>query len=260
MGIKPKLKRFVENRKNSLILLLTILLAIKVPAGGEQFLLWIGAGVVTAAVIGFLLNKIFRKKRVSLQKALITGFIVSGVLDYTLDWPILVIFTAAAVLSKFIIRVNNKHVFNPAGFGLFAAALFSQPLTWDIESNVYLIIAAGVYLAVSSRRWPLVLGFLLAFSGAFYFSGENPLELVNWFFFIMLIDPKTSAFGIGKGLVSGGMAGVAGFLTFKFLPRLDMFVAALIAANVFNAAFSLIKRNQKKPCRAISWIKPSQKG
>jgi len=243
-----KWKSLIKNKKNLVILLLSLLFVLKIPQGGVRFILWIAGGVLTCSVLDILLNKVFRKKKILVQSAVITGFIVSGILDYSLDWYILVVFSAIAIISKFIIRIKNKHVFNPANFALFMAVLFKQPLTWNIESNIYLIIIAGIYLVLSLKKWPHVLGFLIVFSGAFYFSGVNPLNMISWFFlFIMLIEPKTSGFGTWEGLSFGGIAGLTSFIMFKFIPQIDIFVTSLIAANIFNTIVGNVNLNRFSP-------------
>ena len=230
-----KWKNLIKNKKNLVILLLGILFVLKIPQGGARFVFWTLGGILTCSVLDILLNKAFRKKIISAQSAVITGFIVSGILDYSLNWYLLVVFSAIAVLSKFIIRIKNKHVFNPANFALFVAALFKQPLTWNIESNIYLIIITGIYLVLSLKKWPHVLGFLILFSGTFYFSGVNPLNMISWFFlFIMLIEPKTSGFGVLRGFIFGSFCAASSFLVFKLFPGYDFFICSLFLANVFN--------------------------
>jgi len=234
-----KLKKLIKNKKNLVILLLSILFAIKIPQGGVRFILWIAGGILTCVVLDILLNKIFRKKKISAQSAIITGFIVSGVLDYGSDWYLLLVFSSIAIISKFILRIKNKHIFNPANFALFVAALFKQPLTWNIESNIYIIIIAGIYLVLSLKKWSHALGFLLVFSSTFYFSGVNPINMISWFFlFIMLIEPKTSGFGTLKGFLFGSIAGLTSFIMFKFMPQVDIFITSLIVANVFNVIYT----------------------
>lgn len=238
-----KWESFIKNKKNLVILLLSILCALKIPQGGVRFILWLIGGVFTCTALDIFLNRVFRKKKIYVQSAVISGFIVAGILDYSSDWYVLVIVSAIAIISKFIIRINKKHVFNPANFGLFAAALFKQPLTWNIESNIYIIIIAGIYIALALRKWPHVLGFLLVFTGTFYFSGINPLNIISWFFvFIMLIEPKTSGSGKLRGFLFGGVAGLTSFIIFKFIPQFDMFVTSLVVANACNIIFYLRKK------------------
>lgn len=238
-----KLISLINNKKNQVILLLTALFALRIPSGGMRFVIWIAGGILICVMLDVFLNKMLRKKSIPIQSAVISGFIVSGILDYSLSWYVLVIFSAVAIISKYILKINKKHVFNPANFALFVAALCKQPLTWNIESNIYFIIVAGIYLAISLKKWPHVLGFLLVFSGAFYFSGINPLNMVSWFFiFIMLIEPKTSGFGTWRGLMFGSLAGLTSFAMFKFMPQLDIFVTSLVVANTFNVALTIKRR------------------
>ena len=246
-----KWKRFLQNKKNLVILLLGILCVLRVPQGGVRFALWVLVGILTCSATDMVLSRVFRKKKPSLQSAIISGFIVSGILDYNLDWYVLIAFSALAIVSKFIIRIKNKHVFNPANFGLFVAAILKQPLTWNIESNIHLIIIVGVYLALSLKKWPHVLGFLIVFLSAFYISGVNPLNMISWFFlFVMLIEPKTSGFGTWKGLTFGGIAGLMSFIMFKFMPQLDIFVISLIVANIFNTIAGTVKLSNVSLIRA----------
>lgn len=243
-----KWKNLIKNKKNVVISLLSVLFVLRIPSGELRFVLWVAGGILTCAVLDVSINRIFFKRNLFPESAIISGFIVSGILDYNLDWYVLVIFSAVAIASKFIIRIKNKHVFNPANFGLFIAALFKQPLTWNIESNIYLIIIVGIYIALSIKKWPHVLGFLFAFMGTFYFSGINPLNMISWFFvFIMLIEPKTSGFGLWRGLSFGGIAGLISFIMFKFMPGIDIFVTSLVVANVFNEIMGNIKLNKISP-------------
>ncbi len=50
----------------------------------------------------------------------------------------------------------------------------------------------------------------------------------------MLIEPKTSGFGMLRGFVFGSIAGVISFLVFTFFPVYDYFVVGLFAANMCN--------------------------
>lgn len=234
---------FLRDKRNLVILLLSILFVIKIPQENTRFVFWILGGIVSASSCDILINLVFSRRRIIPESAVISGFIVSGILDYHQHWAILIIFSILAVLSKHIIRFKGKHIFNPANFALFAAAFFKIPLTWSIESNVYIIIAAGIYIAWSIKKLPHILGFLFFFIMLFAFQGANPFQLISSFFlFIMLIEPKTSGFGKLRGFIFGGIAGIASFLIFKFSPQHDFFVGSLFIANLFNPLLEKIKR------------------
>lgn len=227
---------FLKDKKNLVILLLSTLFVIKIPQEGGRFASWVITGVLLCFAFDFLINKIFLKKKIFPNSAIISGFIVSGILDYRQPWFILVIFSALPIISKHIIKFNHKHVFNPANLSLFiASAFFRIPLTWGIESNILLILIFGVYFAHAYKKFPHILGFLIFFSGLFAIFRINPAGLISWFFlFIMLVEPKTSGYGILRGFIFGSIAGTAAFLTLKFMPRYDAFVSCLFIANLLR--------------------------
>ena len=173
------MKNLLQDKKNIVILLLSTLFIIKMPEGGIRFILWVLAGVVIAAGCDLLIKRFFLNQVIIPKSALISGFIVSGIIDYHQPWFVLVIFTLLAIISKHIIRFKQKHIFNPANFGLFVASFFRIPLTWSIESNIYIIISVGIYIAYSIKKLPHAAGFLIFFLGLVMLQGNNPLSLYN---------------------------------------------------------------------------------
>ena len=237
------MKQFLQDKKYLLILLLGALFIIKIPQEGPRFIFWVLCGIIVAASCDFFVKRFFSKQKALIKSAVISGFIVSGIIDYNQPWFILVIFSVLAIFSKHVIRFKGKHIFNPANFGLFAASLFGIPLTWNIESNIYLIIPIGIYLAFSLKKIPHILGFLIFFAGLLIAKGVNPFLLVNWFFiFIMLIEPKTSGFGNIRGFLFGSIAAITAFLIYTFFPGYDFFIGSLFIANLFNPLLERIKR------------------
>jgi len=234
--------KFLKDKRNLVILLLSILFALKIPPEGLRFALWVLGGVILASFSDILTTLILQKRRVVPKSAVISGFIVSGILDYHQPWFILVIFSILPILSKHLIKFKHKHIFNPANFSLTMATLLKIPLAWNIESNIYLIIIAGLYLVYSLKKTTHLIGFLVFFTGLFATQKSNPFLLLGWFFvFIMLIEPKTSGFGKLRGFIFGSIAGISAFLIFKFFPLYDFFVTGLFVANLFNPALEKIR-------------------
>lgn len=229
------MKKFLLDKKNQVIIFLSLLFLLRVPQANVRFIFWILGGVLIASVCDFLIKQRFFSQKIFPKSAIISGFIVAGIINYNEPWFVLVIFSVLAIISKNIIKYKKQHIFNPANLALFVATLFKVPLTWNIESNIYLIIAFGIYIAYSIRKTTHVLGFLLFFSVPLIVQQVNPLLLVSWFFvFIMLIEPKTSAHGALRGFIFGSIAGITAFLVFKFSPNYDLFVVSLLVANLFN--------------------------
>lgn len=142
----------MKDKKNIVIALLTILVLAKIPQVELRFIFWILSGIVLCSGLDILINRICLKKSIFPKSAIITGFIVSGILDYHQPFYILAIIAILAILSKHIIRYKNTHIFNLANFALFAASVFKLPITWSIESNIYIIILVGLYLAYSIKK------------------------------------------------------------------------------------------------------------
>ncbi|MFH1479408.1 MAG: hypothetical protein ABIG92_06540 [Candidatus Omnitrophota bacterium] len=236
------MKNLLVDKRDQVIVFLSILSLISVLQGETLFFLWAAAGVFVAASSDIFIRYILYRRFIFPKSAIITGLIVSGIVDYNENWLVLCVFTILAIVSKNIIRYNGRHIFNPANFALFIAMLFKIPLTWNIESNIYLIIAFGLYIAYSLKKLPHIIGFLLFFSLLFGLQRLNPLMLAGWFFiFIMLIEPKTSGFGRIRGFIFGSIAGVSSFLVFKFFSSYDMFVASLFMANLTRPFLERIK-------------------
>lgn len=235
--------KFLKDKKNLVIILLSALFIIKIFIEENiRFVFWVLAGACLCLMLDFLINNIFLKRKFFPNSALISGFIVSGILNYRQPWFVLLIFSALAVFSKHLIRFNHRHIFNPANFALFIAALFRVPLSWNIESNTFLIIIFGLYLAYSYKKFPHILGFLILFSGLFALFKINAVGMISWFFvFVMLIEPKTSGYGILRGLIFGAIAGISSFLLFKYSPRYDAFVCGLFIANLLNPVLERVK-------------------
>lgn len=190
---------FLRDKKNLVILLLAILFIIKIPREGFRFASWVMIGVFICTITDFLINKLYFKRTVFPNSAIISGFIVSGILDYRQGWLVLVIFSLLPVISKAVIKYGNRHIFNPANFSLFLATLFKFPLTWKIEANIYLIITFGIYFAYTYKKLFHIFGFLVTFVALSLIQGVQPFGLLSLFFiFVMLIEPKTSGHGPGR--------------------------------------------------------------
>ena len=236
------MRKLLRDKRNLVLLLFVGLILIKSQQVPTRFFLWLAAGALLAALFDFLINKFFLKKLIFPKSALISGCIVAGILDYHQPWFVIVVFSTLAILAKHTIKFRKRHILNPANFALFVAAILKIPLTWNIESNILLIIIAGLYLAYSLKKIPHILGFLVFFSGLFALQGINPFNLVSWFFvFIMLIEPKTSGFGLVRGFVFGSIVGIAAFLVSQYLPYYDLFVSSLFIANLCNPLLGRIR-------------------
>ncbi|WP_404783651.1 RnfABCDGE type electron transport complex subunit D [Altericista sp. CCNU0014] len=106
----------------------------------------------------------------SLRSALITGISLSLLLR-TDHWYTMVFAASVAILSKFSIRVKDKHLFNPANAGIIATLVLTQdawvsPGQWG-ELGWYAIAFLGAGGIVLGRvgRWDTSAMFLATYGG-----------------------------------------------------------------------------------------------
>jgi Na+-transporting NADH:ubiquinone oxidoreductase subunit NqrB len=106
----------------------------------------------------------------SIRSALITGLSLSLLLR-TDHWYTMAFAAAIAILSKFLIRVKGKHVFNPANVGVIAALVLTQdawvsPGQWgQLGWYAFLFVGAGGIVLQRVGRWDTSAMFLATYGG-----------------------------------------------------------------------------------------------
>ncbi|UKO96114.1 RnfABCDGE type electron transport complex subunit D [Nostoc sp. UHCC 0870] len=105
----------------------------------------------------------------NLRSALITALGLSLLLRAD-HWTTMAFAAASAIASKFFLRVNQKHFFNPANFGIIVALVFTSdawvsPGQWG-EDWWYGLLFAGAGGMILQRvgRWDTTAAFLGAYS------------------------------------------------------------------------------------------------
>lgn len=182
---------------------------------------------------------------------------------------------ALAVLSKYIIRVQGKHIFNPANFGLVVMALlftdaWISPGQWG-SAPIFAILLAGLGGVVTgkAKRWDVSLAFLgfysaLVFGRALWLG--DPLAIpvhqlqsgaLLIFTFFMISDPKTTPNArLGRIIYAVLVAAIGFTIQFGFYNSAGIILALVLTAPtvpLFDRIFkdtkyqwpSLIPNNSK---------------
>ncbi|HEY9812972.1 MAG TPA: RnfABCDGE type electron transport complex subunit D [Candidatus Sericytochromatia bacterium] len=109
------------------------------------------------------------EKLLSLKSATITALGLSLLLRAD-NYPTMVLAGALAILSKFIFKINKKHFFNPANFGIICALMLTKdawvsPGQWGDEWW-YALLFAGTGGIVLKRvgRWDTTAAFLASYA------------------------------------------------------------------------------------------------
>lgn len=146
----------------------------------------------------------------TLKSALITTLGLCLLLRSGDGWT-LALGGSIAIASKFLVRVNGKHVFNPANAGIVSAILITgdawvSPGQWGSGAVlVFLVGAAGLAVVLRVGRIDTSAAFLLTFAGldlcrtVLYLGWEPEVWLhkltsgsLLLFTFFMITDPATT--------------------------------------------------------------------
>lgn len=190
------------------------------------------------------------KKFILTESSVISGLIIGYVLSNIYPWWMFLLASVFAICSKHLLRIREKHLFNPAAFGiLLATVLLGASTQWRGAGLWYILVPAGVYFVSKIRKMEVVIGYVAVFvflSGTQAFFQKTPLWDVlvyqNFFFiFVMLIEPKSTPV-TRKGKVAFGAA--VAILVFILTASRVKFEAELLSLLVVNA-FSLLLNKLK---------------
>jgi Na+-transporting NADH:ubiquinone oxidoreductase subunit NqrB len=182
------------------------------------------------------------------------------------------------ILSKYVIRIGDRHIFNPSNLGLVAVFLvvgarhvFPQYLYWGplsppVLAALVVILAGAIWVLRPLRMGAMVLAFLLPFaalsaveasSGRCFLASWHPGPVCGWdywlnlvtspellvFVFFMISDPRTAPSGADARIVYGvAMALLASGLLVLQPSEFGVKVAILAALTVVCPLVPLMDR------------------
>jgi enediyne biosynthesis protein E5 len=211
----------------------------------------------------------FGLKQLDLRSPLITGLSLSLLLRA--DEPSLhALAGVIAILSKFVIRRDGKHVFNPAGFAIVALLVLSSDHVWispgQWGTSVWFAALAAfcaILVLHAARRADIAIFFLLSHAGLLIVRAlwlGDPLAIplhqlqsgsLLIFAFFMISDPRTSPDArLGRFIFAFAVALAAHRLAFTVQMRPALYIA-LIALSPFTILIDRIL-----PAQRFSWTAP----
>jgi Na+-transporting NADH:ubiquinone oxidoreductase subunit NqrB len=165
--------------------------------------------VSTALATQWLCGQLWGLARFDPLSPLISGCSLCLLLR-TNDWRLAVAAGAAAIASKFLCRIQGKHLFNPTNFGLILLVALTDgawvsPGQWGSAAwFAFLMACLGGLVVTRAARADVTLGFLACFLalqvGRAFWLGDPlaiPLHRLQnggllLFAFFMISDPKTT--------------------------------------------------------------------
>jgi Na+-transporting NADH:ubiquinone oxidoreductase subunit NqrB len=252
----------------TLIILLGLLLVWRGQNGTLLFLFLILVSCISSQWLG---THWARLPRFEVKSALISCLSLMLLLKSAhLGWAFFV--AAAAIGSKFVLRADNRHLFNPTNFGLALGLLLTDQI-WLSHGQwghgpfwVFFACCTGTYILFLAKRSDITVAFLgfwaaLIFGRALYLGDPLSIPLHSMqngalliFAFFMISDPKTTPdTRLGRIVFAGIVALAAYVMQYHFYnPN------GLIYALAFLSPLTLLI-NQWLPGSTYHWPKPTHK-
>jgi len=227
----------------------------------ENSALALGACLLTQVVCSWL-----TKTPLDLRSPLITGLSLSLLLRADEPW-IHAIAGAIAIASKFVLRVDGKHIWNPAGFAIVALLFAAKSHVWISPgawgSTVWfaaLLCFFAILVLGAARRADIALFFFgthaaLLLARAAWLGDPLAIPLHQLqsgslliFTFFMISDPRTAPDSrLGRFIFAASVAALAHYMAFFMQMRPALYVA-LIALAPFILLIDRIL-----PAQRFSW-------
>jgi Na+-transporting NADH:ubiquinone oxidoreductase subunit NqrB len=210
---------------------------------------------------------------IDLRSPLITGLSLSLLLRAEEPW-IHLLAGVLAIGSKFLLRIDGKHIWNPAGFAivvlLFATPghVWISPGSWG--STVWfaaLLCFFAILVLGAARRSDIAIFFFgthaaLLFGRALWLGDPFAIPLHQLqsgslliFTFFMISDPRTSPDSrLGRFIFAATVAAAAHYMAFFMQMRPALYVA-LIALSPF-----ILLIDKLLPAERFSWTRPALQG
>jgi Na+-transporting NADH:ubiquinone oxidoreductase subunit NqrB len=228
----------------------------------------IGSALATQVVC----SRFFGLQQLDLRSPLITGLSLSLLLRADEPW-LHALAGTIAIASKFALRIDGKHIFNPAGFAIVALLLTTSgvwisPGQWGTAIWFAALVAfLAILVLAAARRADIALFFLgshaaLLLARALWLGDPLAIPLHQLqsgslliFAFFMISDPRTSPDSrLGRFLFALAVAALGHWLAFFMQMRPALYLA-LIALSPLTLLIDRIL-----PAQRFSWTAPATSG
>ena len=229
----------------------------------------VGAALLTQ----IMCSRWWRLPALDLRSPLITGLSLSLLLRADDPW-LHALAGVIGIASKFVFRIDGKHIFNPAGFAivvlLFTASshVWISPGSWGSTVWFAALLAFFAILVLGAARRSDIAIFFLGSHAALLFARGlwlgDPLSIpihqlqsgsLLIFTFFMISDPRTSPDSrLGRFIFAASVAFGAHYMAFFMQMRPALYIA-LIALSPFVLFIDRIF-----PAARFAWNRPALQG
>ena len=199
-----------DNRFLAPILITCILLGAQLSYGFLESYTQTALAIITSIVMELVLSKLFTGKWPHLASAYISGISVGILIRSPAIWPY-ALCSMIAITSKYLLRIRNRHLWNPSNFGICAmlllapAAVATLSIQWGNSLVPMLAIwTLGSIIIWRLKRFHITATYVVSFFFFAYLRSlitHHPFEaevapitgpMYQLYVFFMITDPKTT--------------------------------------------------------------------
>lgn len=188
--------------------------------------------------VGFDLLFTFLRKHIFFvpYSGIITGLILGLTMNPHLGWWSIFLISFLAIASKHVIKINNRHIFNPAAFGLVLGNILLGDTVswWRVSSVTFLILLLPLLVSgIRMKRFGSIGAFIFTYSLLLLLlQNVSPRSILRdstvlFFAITMLPEPMTSPVALQRQVLYGGFVASLATLYF-YLP----FTRNLLSVNL----------------------------
>jgi enediyne biosynthesis protein E5 len=219
--------------------------------------------IATAIGVELILSRLFSGKWPHLASSYISGISVGMLVRSPAVWPY-ALCSAISITSKYVLRVNGRHIWNPSNFGIVAMLVLaadtvaSLSVQWgNMLLPMVVVWCFGSVIIHTLGRFHITITYVVSFiafalvrslvTGHPFSSEVAPITgpMYQLFIFFMITDPKTTVRSFrGQCYVAFLVAAVeAGFRLLQFVhsPYYALFIVGP-AANLVEMALDRRQR------------------
>ena len=219
--------------------------------------------ILTAIAVELVLARLFTGQWPHLASAYISGISVGMLVRSPAIWPY-ALCSAISITSKYVLRVDGRHIWNPSNFGIVAMLLLAADTVAGLSVQwgnnllpIFVVWCFGSVIIHALGRFHITLTYVAAFvafallrsalTGHPFLSEVAPITgpMYQLFIFFMITDPKTTVRSFrGQCLVAFLVAAVEGvlrLLQFVHAPYYALFLVGP-AANLVEIALDRRRR------------------
>jgi Na+-translocating ferredoxin:NAD+ oxidoreductase RnfD subunit len=230
--------------------------------------------IVTAIGVELILARLFSGKWPHLASAYISGISVGMLVRSPAVWPY-ALCSAISITSKYVLRVDGRHIWNPSNFGIVAMLVLAADTVASLSVQwgntllpMVVVWCFGSVIIHALGRFHITITYVFSFiafafvralvTGHPFASEVAPLTgpMYQLFIFFMITDPKTTVRSFrGQCLVAFLVAAVeAAFRLLQFVhsPYYALFIVGP-AANLVEIAMD---RRQLPAASPVVGVRP----